>query len=86
LGGIADLDALYRILRPLASLGIFTDVAPRAFAHPAASETLRSSASNSPRDLVHCRCRAGGPLPDGDFCRVAHQNLTTAILSSNDSP
>jgi hypothetical protein len=45
-------DALYRILRLLASLGIFTEAAPRAFAHTPASETLRTGVPGSMRDLT----------------------------------
>ena len=40
-------DALYRVLRLLASLGIFTESAPRTFANSPASDTLRDEAPNS---------------------------------------
>lgn len=43
----ANEDALYRVLRLLASLGIFTESAPRTFANTPASDTLRSDAPNS---------------------------------------
>ena len=49
-------DALYRILRLLASVGVFVEAAPRAFAHTPASETLRSGAPGSMRDLVRWWC------------------------------
>jgi hypothetical protein len=52
----ANEDALYRILRLLASLGIFTEAVPRAFAHTPASEMLRSGAKGSLRDLVRWWC------------------------------
>jgi hypothetical protein len=48
----ANEDALYRTLRLLASLGIFTESAPRVFAHTPASETLRTGVPGSMRDLV----------------------------------
>lgn len=40
-------DALYRVLRLLASLGIFSESAPRTFANSPASDTLRDAAPNS---------------------------------------
>lgn len=40
-------DALYRTLRLLASVGIFTETAPRIFANTPASDTLRKDAPNS---------------------------------------
>ena len=48
----ANEDALFRVLRLLASLGIFTETVPRTFAHTPASEILRSGAQGSLRDLV----------------------------------
>src|SRR5687768_5479536 len=38
----AHSPSLYRILRSLASLGVFTETRPRAFANTPLSETLRS--------------------------------------------
>ncbi len=46
-------DALYRTLRLLASQGIFTESAPRTFAHTPASDTLRRDAPNSMRPIAH---------------------------------
>lgn len=46
-----NADALYRVLRALASLGIFTETAPRAFANTPASETLREG-HHSLRDMA----------------------------------
>lgn len=46
-------DALYRTLRLLASAGIFTETAPRIFAHTPASDTLRKDAPNSTRAMAH---------------------------------
>jgi hypothetical protein len=44
-------NALYRVLRALASLGIFTETAPHAFANTPASETLREG-HHSLRDMA----------------------------------
>jgi O-methyltransferase domain/Dimerisation domain len=44
--------ALYRILRALASLGVFTESAPGTFANTATSEALCSDAPNSMRQIV----------------------------------
>jgi O-methyltransferase domain len=45
-------DALYRVLRALASTGVFMEARPRAFAHTPASELLRSGTRDSMRDMV----------------------------------
>lgn len=45
-------DALYRTLRLLASMGIFTESAPRTFANTPASDTLRKDAPNSTRPMA----------------------------------
>jgi hypothetical protein len=45
-----DEQALYRILRSLASIGIFTETAPRAFANTPYSEPLRSDVPGSFRN------------------------------------
>src|SRR3954452_7164975 len=42
-----EADALYRVLRALASVGIFTEVAPRRFALTLPAELLRSDVPNS---------------------------------------
>jgi hypothetical protein len=52
----ANEDALYRVLRLLASHGIFTETAPRTFAHTPASEMLRSGAKGSLRELTRWWC------------------------------
>jgi hypothetical protein len=48
----ADEDSLYRILRALASVGIFSEVSPRTFANTPASELLRESAPESILPMV----------------------------------
>jgi O-methyltransferase domain/Dimerisation domain len=45
-------DALYRVLRALASVGVFTETAPRAFANTPASELMRSGTRDSMRDVM----------------------------------
>lgn len=45
-------DALYRVLRALASSGVFDEVAPRTFALPTGSHALLSGESGSIRDMV----------------------------------
>ena len=48
----ANEDALYRVLRLLASLGIFDEVAPRQFALTPASELLRKDVPGSLRGMA----------------------------------
>src|SRR6266550_7459005 len=48
----ANEDALYRVLRLLASLGIFEEVAPKRFALTPAAELLRKDGSNSLRGMA----------------------------------
>lgn len=45
-------DALYRVLRALASLGVFRETAPRTFANTPLSDAIRADAPNSARDAV----------------------------------
>jgi O-methyltransferase domain/Dimerisation domain len=54
LAGATDTDerSLYRILRALASVGVFSETGNRTFVNTAASETLRSDAPNSTRYYV----------------------------------
>lgn len=47
-----DAEALYRMLRALASIGVFTEVSHRTFGLTPLAETLRSDASTSMRDLA----------------------------------
>jgi hypothetical protein len=44
--------ALYRILRALASIGVFRETAPRTFANTPASELLRKDVPGSQRDTI----------------------------------
>jgi hypothetical protein len=45
-------DALFRVLRALASVGVFVETAPRTFANTPMSEGLRAGAPDSMRDMV----------------------------------
>lgn len=47
-----DERSLYRTLRALASMGVFSETAPRTFANTPASQTLRTDAPNSTRYFV----------------------------------
>ena len=48
----AKEDAMYRVLRLLASVGVFDEVAPRTFANNPASDTLRRGAPASVYDMA----------------------------------
>lgn len=50
-GGVNE-GALYRALRALAGVGVFTEVAPRTFANTPASDLLRQGVPGSVRDIV----------------------------------
>ncbi len=47
-----DADALYRLLRFLASEGVFREEQPRRFAQTGLSDALRADAPSSPRDFI----------------------------------
>jgi hypothetical protein len=51
-----EADALYRVLRALATVGIFTEVAPRRFALTPPAELLRSDVPNSMHAMVVFLC------------------------------
>ena len=48
----ANEDALYRVLRALASVGVFTETASRTFANTPASELIRTGTPDSMRDVI----------------------------------
>jgi hypothetical protein len=48
----ANEDALYRVMRALASIGVFQETAPRTFANTPLSEAIRSGVPGSARDAV----------------------------------
>jgi len=51
-GSGADERSLYRLLRSLASMGVFTEVAERTFANTPASETLIANSPTSMRAMI----------------------------------
>ncbi len=63
----ADPQALYRVLRLLASVGVFAEVGPRRFGLTALGETLRSDAPGSVRDFAITETAPGHWLPWGRF-------------------
>jgi hypothetical protein len=61
----ADPDALHRLLRACAALGIFSESEPRRFALTPAGQCLRSDAPGSLRDLLIAETAPGHWLPWG---------------------
>ncbi len=61
----ADPQALYRVLRLLASLGVFAEVAPDSFALTPLGDTLRSDAPGSVRNFAITETAPGHWLPWG---------------------
>lgn len=61
----ADPQALYRVLRLLASVGVFAEVAPRSFGLTPLGETLRSSVPGSVRNFAITETAPGHWLPWG---------------------
>jgi O-methyltransferase domain len=66
-------DRLYRVLRMLASLGVFTETAPRKFALTPAAETLRSDVPGSMRDMA---LWVGDPLHFRVYSEMMHSVKT----------
>ncbi len=62
-------DALHRVLRAIASLGVFREVSPRTFANTPLSELLRSDTPGSFRDAV---LFLSGPLHMRIFTELQH--------------
>ena len=60
-----SLSALYRVLRLLSSVGVFTQVAPRSFGLTALGETLRSDAPGSVRNFAITETAPGHWQPWG---------------------
>ncbi len=54
----ADEDALYRVLRALSVVGVFTETSPRTFALTPAGTLLRADVPGSARDMVVWLCDA----------------------------
>ena len=64
-----DAPALYRALRALASVGVFTEVAPRVFGPTPLAATLRGDGEPSMRDLARY---LGLPERQAAFAQLAH--------------
>ena len=69
----ADPQALYRVLRLLASLGVFAEPAPGSFALTPLGETLRSDAPGSVRNFAITQTAPGHWLPWGRL----HESVRT---------
>jgi hypothetical protein len=61
----ADPQALFRVLRLLASIGVFAEVAPRSFGLTALGETLRSDTPGSVRNFAITETAPGHWQPWG---------------------
>ena len=66
-------DALYRMLRLLAAVGVFTESAPRTFANTPASDVLRADAPESCRDMLLWWC---DPLHFRIYAELEHSIRT----------
>src|SRR5688572_21823160 len=67
-----DPDALYRVLRALASVGVFTETAPRRFANTPLSECLRPGVPNS---------QHAGAVMIADLCYPALGELRASVAT-----
>ena len=78
----ANPDALYRLLRCCASVGVFTEQAGRRFAQNAVSETLRDGRPGSLRDFLIAETAPGHWLPWGRLFEAVIEGKpqTTATL------
>jgi SAM-dependent methyltransferase len=74
----ADPQALYRVLRLLASLGVFAEVAPDSFALTPLGETLRSDAPGSVRNFAITETAPGHWLPWGRLPESVRSGRPTA--------
>lgn len=68
-----DADALYRVLRTLAGIGVFTEVEPRTFGQTPLSATLRTGSAGSVRDAV---LELGSPETFGSLMQLEHSVRT----------
>src|SRR3954470_3866598 len=74
----ANPDAVQRLLRLLASVGVFAEVAPGTFGQTPLSETLRSGASGSLRAYAMMQCASGRWLPWGRLLDCIRNGEPTA--------
>jgi predicted O-methyltransferase YrrM len=66
-------DALYRVLRAVASKGVFTEVSPRTFGLTPLATTLRSDVDNSMRDVFRLQ---GQPCMQEAYAAIGHSVRT----------
>jgi len=62
-------DALYRVLRALASRGVFTEVSRHMFGLTPLADTLRTDAARSLRDMFRLQ---GKPFMRDSYCAIEH--------------
>lgn len=74
----ADADALHRLLRACAALGIFFESEPRRFALTPAGECLRSDVAGSLRDLLIAETAPGHWLPWGHLFETVQDGRSLA--------
>jgi len=74
----ADPDALHRLLRACAALGIFFESEPRRFALTPAGACLRSDVAGSLRDLLIAETAPGHWLPWGQLFETIQQGRSLA--------
>jgi predicted O-methyltransferase YrrM len=68
-----NADALYRVLRAVASKGVFTEVSPRTFGLTPLSATLRSDVDGSLRDVFRLQ---GQPCMQQTYAAIGHSVRT----------
>jgi predicted O-methyltransferase YrrM len=68
-----NTDALYRVLRAVASKGVFTEVAPRTFGLTPLAATLRSDVDGSMRDVFRLQ---GQPCMQEAYAAIGHSVRT----------
>jgi hypothetical protein len=76
-----DEGALFRLMRGLASLGVFVESGPRTFSLTTLGETLRSNVPGSMRDMAIAQASPGHWLPWGQL-DVAVRTGTRSTLAA----
>src|SRR5260370_36510726 len=75
-----NASALFRLLRALESIGIFTQASPRVFVNTATSECLRKRVSGSQwPTVVHCLSKGSGPFEGWDELEYAVRTEMSSI-------
>lgn len=76
----ANEDRLYRVLRVLASLGVFAETSPRTFALTSAAEPLRSDVPDSIRNMV---LWISSPFHFRTYAEILHSVKTGEITADH---